>query len=185
MLFLYLDMSELEKLKYPIGKFDCPNNITKEQIESWISILEHFPNRLENLIKNLSDSQLDAVYRPKGWTIRQVIHHLSDSHQHSYIRFKWALTEEKPAIKAYNEQDWAELLDAKTAPIEMSLNHIKAIHYKLVYLLKALTEDDLDKSFIHPETNDEVALKHNIGIYAWHSNHHYAHIENLIKRNNW
>jgi len=184
-LFLYLDMSELEKLKYPIGKFDCPNNITQEQIDSWISILEHFPSRLENLIKSLSDSQLDTIYRPKGWTIRQVVHHLADSHQHSYIRFKWALTEEQPVIKAYNEQDWAELQDAKRAPIDMSLNTLKAIHFKLVYLLKLLSIDELNKNFIHPETNEEVVLKQNIGIYAWHSNHHYAHIENLLIRNSW
>lgn len=86
---------ELQKLRYPIGKFDCPSNISSEIIESWISILEHFPNRLENLIKNLSDEQLNTPYRPHGWTVRQVIHHLSDSHLHSYLRFKWALTEDK------------------------------------------------------------------------------------------
>lgn len=177
--------TELEQLKYPIGKFDCPNNITEEQIESWISILEHFPNRLENLVMDLTDKQLGTPYRPDGWTIRQVVHHLSDSHHHSYTRFKWALTEEKPVIKAYNEQDWAELQDAKTAPIEMSLQHLRAIHYKLVYLLKSLTQDDLNRYFIHPETNEEVILKQNIGIYAWHSNHHYAHIENLLKRKGW
>ncbi len=177
--------SELEQLKYPIGKFDCPNEITKEQIKSWISILEHFPNRLENLVQDLSDSQLDTPYRPEGWTIRQVVHHLADSHQHSYIRFKWALTEDKPVIKAYNEQDWAELPDAKTAPIQMSLDHLKSIHYKLVYLLKSLSLDDLNKSFIHPDANQEVFLKQNIGMYAWHSNHHYAHIENLLKRKGW
>ena len=177
--------TELEQLKYPIGKFDCPNNITEEQIESWISILEHFPNRLENLVMDLTDKQLDTPYRPDGWTIRQVVHHLSDSHHHSYTRFKWALTEEQPVIKAYDEQDWAELQDAKTAPIEMSLQHLRAIHYKLVYLLKSLTQDDLNRYFIHPETNEEVILKQNIGIYAWHSNHHYAHIENLLKRKGW
>jgi DinB family protein len=177
--------SELEQLKYPIGKFDCPNNITQEQINSWISILEHFPNRLEKLVDDLSDNQLDTPYRPEGWTIRQVVHHLADSHLHSYIRFKWTLTENLPVIKAYEEKDWAELPDAKTAPIEMSLNHLKAIHYKLVYLLKSLTIDNLNKCFIHPETNQEVVLKHNIGIYAWHSNHHFAHIENLLKREGW
>ncbi|WP_034041050.1 YfiT family bacillithiol transferase [Wocania ichthyoenteri] len=176
---------ELQNLKYPIGEFDCPNNISKEHIESWISILEHFPNRLENLIKNLSDKQLDTQYRPGGWTVRQVIHHVSDSHHHSYTRFKWALTEDKPIIKAYYEERWAELEDSKSAPIEMSLNHLKAIHFKLVYLLKSLHEDDFNKCFIHPETNTEVPLKKNIGIYAWHSNHHYAHIENLLKQKSW
>lgn len=176
---------ELQKLKYPIGQFDCPINITPLHIESWISILEHFPNRLENLVKNLTNDQLDTVYRPDGWTLRQVIHHLSDSHHHSYSRFKWTLTEDKPVIKAYFEDRWAELFDSKTAPTEMSLLHLRAVHAKLVYLLKGLSEVNLNKCFIHPETQVEVVLKKNIGIYAWHGNHHYSHIENLMKRNNW
>tara|TARA_R110000868_G_scaffold386643_6_gene655007 strand:- start:63 stop:608 length:546 start_codon:yes stop_codon:yes gene_type:complete len=176
---------DFERLKYPIGQFDCPSNITEQHIASWISILEHFPNRLENLVKDLNDSQLDTTYRPNGWTIRQVIHHLSDSHHHSYTRFKWALTEDKPLIKAYNETAWADLFDSKTAPIEMSLFHLKAVHSKLVYLLKGLDIDDFNKSFIHPETNSEVLLSYNVGNYAWHSNHHYAHIENVLKRKNW
>lgn len=176
---------ELEQLRYPIGKFDCPKQISKEHIDDWISVLEHFPKRLENLVGHLSDTQLDTPYRPEGWTVRQVIHHVSDSHHHSYIRFKWALTEDKPVIKYYYEQLWAELPDAKTAPIQMSLNHLKAVHNKLVYFLKLLTEEQLNLSFIHPEHNNEVLLKQNIGIYAWHSSHHYAHIENLLKRKGW
>ena len=176
---------ELYQLQYPIGKFEAPISIGKNQIEDWIFILEHFPNRLENLVKDLSNNQLDTIYRPGGWTVRQVVHHVSDSHHHSYSRFKWALTEDNPVIKAYYEDRWATLKDSKTAPIEMSLQHLKAIHYKLVYLLKGLSEDDLNKTFIHPETNQEVLLKQNIGIYAWHCNHHYAHIENLLKRNKW
>jgi DinB superfamily len=175
----------LEILKYPIGKFDCPEHISKAHIENWISILEQFPERLEMLVKNLTDKQLDTPYRPEGWTVRQTIHHLSDSHHHSYTRFKWALTEDKPVIKAYHEDIWAELVDSKSAPIEMSLQHLKAIHFKLVYLLKGLSETDFDKVFIHPETKKDVSLKRNLGMYAWHSNHHYAHIENLLKRNNW
>jgi len=180
-----MNTQELEKLKYPIGLFDCPTQISKQHIESWISILEHFPNRLENLVKDLSDVQLDTPYRPDGWTIRQVVHHISDSHHHSYTRFKWALTEDKPVIKAYYEERWAELSDSKQAPIAMSLSHIRAIHFKLVYLLKTLTEEDLNRYFVHPETNSDVLLSFNVGNYAWHSNHHYAHIEEVMKRNNW
>ncbi len=176
---------ELEQLKYPIGQFECPNNISSQHIESWISILEHFPNRLENLVKDLTDIQLDTTYRPGGWSIRQVVHHLSDSHHHSYTRFKWALTEDKPIIKAYYEDRWAELIDSKVAPIKMSLNHLKAIHFKLVYILKKLSQEDLQKCFVHPETNNEVKLNFNVGNYAWHSNHHYTHIENLLKRKGW
>lgn len=176
---------DLELLRYPIGKFQAPETISTNQIKEWITVLEQFPLRLEALVKYLTKEQLDTQYRPDGWTVRQVVHHVSDSHHHSYIRFKWALTEEKPLIKAYNEADWAELTDSKTAPIQMSLEHLKAVHYKLVYLLKSLPKEDLNKSFIHPETNSEVLLKVNIGVYAWHSNHHYAHIENLLKRKGW
>ncbi|PKQ46968.1 YfiT family bacillithiol transferase [Confluentibacter flavum] len=176
---------ELETLKYPIGKFDCPEPISQTHIENWISILAYFPERLETLVKNLTDKQLDTPYRPGGWTIRQTVHHISDSHHHSYARFKWALTEDKPVIKAYYEDRWAELIDSKLAPIDMSLQHLKAVHIKLVYLLKTLSEEDLNKCFIHPETKKEVPIKRNIGLYAWHSNHHYAHIENVLKHNNW
>ncbi|NCP52890.1 MAG: putative metal-dependent hydrolase, partial [Flavobacteriales bacterium] len=115
---------ELYQLQYPIGTFDIPISITLNQIEAWISILEHFPNRLENLVKSLTNKQLDTVYRPNGWTVRQVVHHVSDSHHHSYTRFKWALTEDNPVIKAYHQEKWAELIDSKTAPIEMSIQHL-------------------------------------------------------------
>ncbi|TXG38896.1 YfiT family bacillithiol transferase [Seonamhaeicola maritimus] len=176
---------ELEKLKYPIGQFECPDTISDEHIASWISTLETFPIRFEALVKHLTKEQLDTQYRPDGWTIRQVVHHVADSHHHSYTRFKWALTEDKPVIKAYNEADWAELCDSKNDPIQMSLEHVKAIHYKLVNLLKQLSKEDLNKCFIHPETNSEVLLSYNIGNYAWHSNHHYAHVENLLKQKGW
>ena len=174
--------SALEMLKYPIGRFKLPETITKDDIEKWIDILEKFPDRLEQLVCNLTEEQLDTPYRPEGWTVRQVVHHVSDSHHHSYTRFKWALTEDSPLIKAYYEARWAELEDSRSAPIKMSLDHLKAIHYKLVYLLRSLSQDDLDKGFIHPETNKLVLLKQNLALYAWHSNHHYAHIKNLLDR---
>ncbi len=172
-------------IRYPIGQFESPETITEEIKQEWIQTLEDFPSRLENLVKTLSEEQLDTPYREGGWTVRQVVHHCSDSHHHSYNRFKWALTENNPLIKAYNEADWAELFDTRTAPIEMSLNHLKAIHFKLVYLLRGLSDEDLEKSFVHPESGDTVVLRKNIGIYAWHSNHHYAHIENLLIRKGW
>lgn len=177
--------SKLEKLKYPIGQFECPKLITNKHLTQWISILETFPIHLEALVKHLKKEQLDTPYRPEGWTIRQTIHHLSDSHHHSYTRFKWALTEDKPFIKAYNEANWAELVDSKTAPIQMSIEHLKAIHYKLVYLLKGLSNEELKKRFVHPETNSEVSIDYNIGNYAWHSQHHYAHIEHIMKQKGW
>lgn len=176
---------ELEQLKYPIGQFKCPETITKQHTANWISVLEKFPIRFEALVKHLNKEQLDTQYRPGGWTIRQVVHHVSDSHHHSYTRFKWALTEDNPLIKAYDEKLWAELSDSKNAPIQMSIEHLKAVHYKLVNLLKGLKDEDLNKHFIHPETNGKVQLNYNIGNYAWHSNHHYAHVENLMKRKGW
>ncbi|REE82021.1 DinB family protein [Lutibacter oceani] len=175
----------LEKLKYPIGKLTIPTSITNKTIEEWILVIENFPVKLENLVKNLSDSQLDTVYRENGWTIKQVIHHCADSHINSYIRFKWSLTENTPLIKAYYEDKWAELFDSKSAPISLSLNQLKALHEKWVFLLKGLSINDLQKEFIHPEGNKSVSLAENIGIYAWHCNHHYAHINNLIVTKGW
>jgi hypothetical protein len=176
---------ELQLLRYPIGKFQVPEEITSEKLKEWINTLETLPTKLEDLVRNLDDNQLDTPYRPDGWTVRQVVHHLSDSHHHSYIRFKWALTEDKPVIKYYFEKMWAELPDAKNAPIKMSLDHLKAVHFKLVYLLESLTEEDFNRVFIHPEHNKEVPLRVNVGIYAWHSEHHYTHIKNLIDRKGW
>jgi radical SAM superfamily enzyme YgiQ (UPF0313 family) len=176
---------DLEKLKYPIGKPQIPSTITSKYVLDWITILEDFPNRLESLVENLSSTQLDTQYRPEGWTIRQVIHHVADSHHNSYTRFKWTLTENKPVIKTYYEDRWAELFDSKSAPIKLSLDSIKALHAKWTYFLKGLQMSDLEQIFIHPEGNEEVSLKENIGIYAWHCNHHYAHIEELMIRKGW
>ena len=178
-------METLEHLKYPIGKANIPVTISSIQIKEWITVLEEFPNKIKDLVKDLDDKQLDTPYRPEGWTIRQVIHHLADSHHHSYTRFKWTLTENKPTIKAYFEERWAELHDSKSAPILLSLNALATTHAKLVYFLKGLSQKDLESSFIHPDGNEEVSLKENIGVYAWHSQHHYAHIENLMIRNKW
>ena len=180
-----MEKETLEQLRYPIGKFNMPESITENDLKQWITVLENLPQRLSDLVTPLTEQQLETPYRPDGWTVRQVVHHVSDSHHNSYIRFKWALTEDTPTIKAYNEKAWAELFDTRTAPIQMSLNHLSAIHAKLVYLLKGLSEEDLQRSFIHPDGNQETTLKENIGRYAWHSNHHYAHIENLIQRKGW
>lgn len=176
---------EIEKLKYPIGKFDCPSNITADIQHAWISILEHFPNRLNNLVGNLSENQLNTPYRPEGWTVRQTIHHVYDSHHNAYTRFKWALTEATPTIKAYDEKAWAETADAKSAPIELSLAAINSLHAKWVYLIKGLSQEQLLKEFHHPARNRNYTLAETVGSYAWHSNHHYAHIENLLKREGW
>lgn len=180
-----MEKYDLEQLRYPIGKYEIPNPISEDRLSEWISILEHLPQRLSNMVSGLSETQLDTPYRPEGWSVRQLVHHVSDSHHHSYIRFKWALTEDNPIIKPYLEKEWSNLFDAKTAPIQMSLNHLGAVHAKLVYLLKGLSVEDLQRKFTHPEGNEESTLAENIGRYAWHGTHHFAHIENLIKREGW
>lgn len=174
----------LEQLKYPIGKAKIPEVITEIDIQKWIKILDSFPRKIRLITQNLSEEQIDTPYRPGGWTIRQVIHHVVDSHYNSYIRFKWTLTEDKPLIKAYYEDRWAELDDYK-APIELSLKALESLHNKWVYLLKSLSRDELKRVFIHPETKEEVSLEKNIGIYAWHSRHHYSHIANLLITKDW
>lgn len=173
-----------KNIRYPIGQFKRPDSISEEHINSWIGILKNFPKQLNHLTNKLNNEQLNTAYRPQGWTIRQVIHHLADSHFNSYIRFKWALTENEPVIKAYYEDRWAELIDSN-APIQLSINALHSLHTKWVYLLKRLSPDELQKKFIHPNGNSKVSLKENIGIYAWHCEHHFAHIDNLIKRMNW
>lgn len=178
-------MDDLEHLRYPIGHFEAPENITGEAISIWIDILETLPKRLTDLVKDLSEEQLETPYRPDGWTVRQLIHHIADSHHHSYTRFKWALTEEQPLIKAYEEKEWSKLYDATTAPIELSLTYLTALHAKLVYLLKGLSQDDLNTYYLHPDGYIKVTVAENIGKYAWHSNHHFAHIQNLIIRKGW
>lgn len=178
-------MIELEKLKYPIGKPDLPKIATSNDITKWITTIEEFPEELHKLVIKLSNEQLNTSYRDGGWTIRQVVHHCADSHHNSYTRFKWALTENEPLIKTYYEDRWAELFDAKEGPISLSLNVIRALHAKWTYLLKGLSDEQLNTCFIHPDGNEKVLLSENIGIYAWHCKHHYAHIEHLLIRKNW
>ncbi|RNC89476.1 MAG: putative metal-dependent hydrolase [Allomuricauda sp.] len=180
-----MEKETLEKLRYPIGKYEIPDPITDKHLEEWISILENLPQRLSTLVEPLSEAQLETPYRPGGWTVRQVIHHVSDSHHHSYIRFKWALTEDNPTIKPYLQSGWAELFDSRIAPIQMSLDHLKVVHHKLVYLLRGLSREQLQRKFTHPEDNSETSLLENIGRYVWHGNHHFAHINNLIHREGW
>jgi hypothetical protein len=171
---------DIEKLKYPTGKYTPPADISREQIHHWIDTIETFPARLTSLAGHLEDDQLEARYRPGGWTIRQVVHHVVDSHVNSYIRFKWTLTEDRPVIKTYEQTLWAEQPDAKEGPIDMSLEFLSGLHKRWVYMLRGLTDEELNKSFVHPEYNRERDLKYLIGMYAWHCNHHYAHVELAI-----
>lgn len=176
---------ELKALRYPIGKYNPLVEVTDELLQEWIVSIENLPNKLSALVKDFSDEQLATPYRPGGWTVRQTLHHIGDSHANSYIRFKWTLTEDTPLIKAYEEAAWADLFDTKEAPINLALDFIEALHAKWVYLLKGLSEEQLNLRFVHPDSGKNISLRKTIGMYAWHSDHHYAHIEHLAKRESW
>ena len=170
-----------EDLSYPIGKFD-PNDFA-DRGENLRTIAE-LPGKVADAVKGLSDTQLDTEYRPGGWTVRQTVHHLADSHANSIIRFKLAMTEDTPpTIRPYFEERWAELADSKL-PVDVSLNMIDAIHQRWSVLLESMTDEDFAKKFIHPETG-EWTLHSALALYAWHSKHHTAHITGLRERNGW
>ena len=177
-------MSEdpLFNLKYPIGTYNPPEIILQAHVEGWIDQIKTLPDRLLKTIDGITEDQLDTPYRPDGWTIRQVIHHIPDSHVNSYIRFKWALTEDIPTIKAYHEDRWAELFDTKDQPIQVSLDFLVVVHTKLVNILQGLTDKQLKRTFVHPESEKQISLDWNIGMYAWHGEHHLAHIRSVVEK---
>ena len=180
-----MENSTLEKLRYPIGNFIAPEIYSNDYLNNRISEIASFPDRLKKEVVSLSEGQLDTPYRENGWTIRQVVHHCADSHMNCFIRIKWALTEENPIIKYYHEDRWAELHDNLTMPIQPTLSFLEGLHFRLAYLLNSLSDEDLEKTFIHPENNKEFKIKEIIGTYAWHGNHHLAHITELKKKKNW
>jgi hypothetical protein len=175
----------LDKLKFPIGEFEKPKTITKGILTNWISTISEFPERLKNEVSNLTDVQLDTPYRSDGWTIRQVVHHCADSHMNSLIRFKLSLTEDCPTIKPYFEDRWAELVDSKTLPVASSLKILEGLHMRWTTLLNSLTDQQLKRTFIHPEHGRHFMLDETIGVYAWHCNHHLAHITTLKQQESW
>jgi hypothetical protein len=170
--------------RYPIGKFDKNINETKEMLSEFINTIETLPSQLRKEVENLSEQQLDTPYRDGGWTIRQVIHHLPDSHINSYVRFKLALTEDNPQIKTYEEHLWAELQDTFKTPIEVSLNLLESLHKRWAILLRSLTDEQFEKTFQHPEWGN-IALNKTLALYSWHSKHHLAHITELKKKMGW
>lgn len=171
----------LEQQRYPIGRFQLPETISEKLIQEAITILEIFPEKLRNTVHVLDEATLNTTYREGGWTVRQVIHHVADSHHNSYTRFKWALTEDNPIIKAYDEAAWANLSDYQSSPIAWSLDHLEAVHHRLVYLLKTLSEDQWSRTLRHPETGAQMNLKELALMYSWHSMHHFAHIKNVLE----
>ena len=176
-----MSSQNLEQLKYPIGKFIKPEIISEHLILEWIETIEGLPEILYNLTKKISVEQLNWPYRPEGWNIKQVVHHLADSHMNSIIRFKLAMTEDTPTIKPYHEDRWASLIDAKEDDLRYTLSLLKGLHAKMGTLLRSFTKDDLKREFIHPEHGRRFSLEETIGIYAWHSKHHVTHIEQALK----
>lgn len=178
---LYMQTLELEKLKYPIGKFIKPETISKTDVENWIAILESFPLSIENATKNLTSLELNWKYRPEGWTIKQVVHHCADSHMNSFIRFKMALTENFPTVKPYDEASWAIMEDGNLDDISSSIAIIKGLHHRWVVLLKNLSKEELQKEFINPESKKTYSIEGATGLYAWHCEHHLVHIKQALE----
>lgn len=173
-------ITDIEKLKYPIGKFKKAQVYTPESINELIAELEIFPYTLRDVIIKIPDRNLDEPYRFGGWTARQVVHHLADSHMNSFIRFKLALTEDKPIIRPYFEDRWAELDDSKTLGINCSIHIITGVHARWAGLLSSINFKDFRRSFIHPEHGREIFLDEALDLYVWHGKHHLGHI-NLVK----
>lgn len=174
-------MHEDESLRYPIGKFLAKDSYTPEEFRDCIDRIETLPARIEPIIRNFSPTQWETPYRNGGWTARQVLHHLPDSHTHAYIRFKWTLTEDTPLIKAYDEKGWAETPETLLDPM-ISLNLLKALHVKWVALIRSLKPEDLQRGFIHPETQKHIRLERMVALYAWHGDHHLAHLQMVASK---
>jgi hypothetical protein len=168
-------------MKYPVGKFTAPVSYTHDDIRSWTTTISEFPGRLRQAIMSLNEKQLDTPYRTGGWTIRQVVHHVADSHMNSLMRFKLALTENSPTIKPYEEADWALLPDYRL-PVEPSLKILEGIHLHWVALLESFHEDEWNRTFTNPESGSTLQLKKALALYDWHCRHHLAHVTETIKK---
>lgn len=166
---------DIEALRYPIGRFAAPLVVEPVHVRTWISQIAELPRELRDSVASLDPSLLEVRYRPGGWTVRQVVQHVADSHMNSVIRFKWALTEERPLIKSYFEERWAELPDYSAVPLSVTLDLLDALHARWVGLLSALGPVDLAREFVHPQSGP-ISLATNIGVYAWHGKHHLAHV---------
>lgn len=178
-------MENQDLKKYPIGRFKIPEKISDIHSDQHIVTIKDFPGRLKNLVENWTSEQFEIQYREQGWTIRQLINHISDSHMQSFARFKLALTEENPTIKPYDEAKWAELQDSINEPIESALIILKGLHARWTHLLKTMTNKEFKRTFFHPEQNRLITLRENLAFYSWHCDHHFAHIENLKKEKGW
>ncbi|MBI5916386.1 MAG: putative metal-dependent hydrolase [Bacteroidetes bacterium] len=168
--------NNIEHLKYPTGRWAKPEIITPDMRQGWINDISMLPERLEAALAGMPEAKFDTPYRPGGWTVRQVVHHLADSHLNAHCRIRLALTEDNPTIKPYLEAQWA-LLPDNQLPVDGSLDIIRAVHHRWVYLLKTLTESDFQRTYFHPEQGKTFTLEAMTSLYAWHSNHHLAHVK--------
>ena len=176
---------ELEAFQYPIGRFKASDSYPPEDVRTNIQIISALPSKFINLLGGWTEDQYDTRYRPDGWTVRQLIHHVADSHINAYVRFRLALTENNPTIKPYKEDRWAELPDAKTAPVDLSLQLMKNVHLRWVLLMNSMDAADLARTYTHPDTGRSIRLDEVIALYAWHSEHHYQHAFTLAEREGW
>lgn len=170
--------------RYPIGKYQ-PKPYSEEQKNQWLNDIRYLPGLLENAVLNLDEAQLDTPYREGGWTVRQLVHHVADSHINAYCRFKLGLTETNPTIRTYEEKAWAELNDIKTVPINVSLTLLHALHQRWYHTIKDLTEEQFNRTVFHPERKVEMSIWFLLGMYAWHGVHHVAHITTLRENREW
>ena len=174
-----------EILRYPIGQFRLSDDITLAQRIEAIAAISDLPERLRAAVHGLTDAQLDTPYRDGAWTLRQVVHHVADSHMNAYVRFKLALTEEAPTIKPYDEKRWAELFDARTLPVDVSLGLLEMLHARWVVLLRSMRETDFARAFSHPEHPGLIPLDKQTGLYGWHGQHHTAIIVRFREQRGW
>jgi uncharacterized damage-inducible protein DinB len=175
----------MEDLRYPIGKFEFAGSLSAADRTSCIDRIAAAPAALRAAVAGLTDAQLDTPYRPQGWTVRQVVHHVPDSHMNAYTRFRLALTEPMPTIKPYEEARWAELPDARSAPVAISLALLDALHIRWVLLLREMGRDDWSRKLVHPEHGREMSLDELLALYSWHGEHHVAHVTRLRERMGW
>lgn len=174
----------MEDLRYPVGRFQRPQSLEPKQRRAAIDTIAEAPTKLRAAVSGLTDAQLDTPYRPEGWTVRQVVHHVPDSHLNAYTRFKLALTEDTPTIKPYNEAAWATLEDSKTTPVATSLALLDAVHDRWIRILRAMSPSDFSRTLNHPE-NGVMNLDQMLALYEWHSRHHVAHVTTLRDRSGW
>jgi uncharacterized damage-inducible protein DinB len=178
------DTTNAADLRYPVGRMERKPSLTPSERRSAIDAIAAAPAALRAAVKGLNDAQLDTPYRPDGWTVRQVVHHVADSHMNAYTRFRLALTEDNPTIKPYDEAKWADLVDARTLPIGVSLDLLDRLHERLVHLLRATKDADFQRTLVHPE-NGPMTMDALLGVYAWHGRHHTAHVTALRERMKW